>query len=126
MSFDRANRVLAQMQLAPIGVAAAASASAEEKKEGSASGRQSLTVVDNRSGKSMELPIKNGTVVATKFLDFGLKSVARHAHTRREQRPPAGLVTPVAAGCSNERRCGRIDVAVGEWLAEDAAVHLIP
>ena len=48
MSFDRANRVLAQMQLAPIGVAAAAAASAEEKKEGSAAaaGRQSLTVVD--------------------------------------------------------------------------------
>ena len=114
MSFDRANRVLAQMQLAPIGVAAATAANAEEKKEGSAAGRQSLTVVDNRSGKSMELPIKNGTVVATKFLDFGLKSVDNATRTQTRGAARCGLVrrrlghSPRAqwlAGCSDERSC---------------------
>jgi hypothetical protein len=73
-SVDRANRVLAQMQLAPLATAAAA---AEDKKDAS-SKQQSLTVIDNRTGKRMELPIQNNTVVATKFLDMGLKSVPPH------------------------------------------------
>jgi hypothetical protein len=79
-SVDRANRVLAQMQLAPLATAAAA---AEEKKDATGSKQQSLTVIDNRTGKRMELPIQNNTVVATKFLDMGLKSVC---HTQ----PSAG------------------------------------
>ena len=70
MSVSRVNRVLEQMQLAPLPVSAAAA----EKKE-NASGAQTLTVIDNRTGKKIEMPIKNNTVVATKFLDFGLKSV---------------------------------------------------
>ena len=80
MSFDRANRVLAQLQLAPV--AAATAASSSDKKDGDK--KQSLTVVDNRTGKSMDLPISNGTVVATKFLDFGLKSEHKQ-HTQAKQ-----------------------------------------
>jgi len=69
MSVSRVNRVLEQLQLQPLPTAAAA-AQSEEKK---GSGAQSLTIVDNRTGKKIDLPIQNNTVVATKFLDFGLK-----------------------------------------------------
>lgn len=36
----------------------------------SASGKQSITVTDNRTGKKYEIPIKHATVVATKFLEM--------------------------------------------------------
>jgi hypothetical protein len=73
-SIDRANRLLAQMQLQPLPTAAAASpAAAPTAEQQQGKGKASLTVTDNRTGKQVEMPIQNGTIVATKFLDFGLK-----------------------------------------------------
>lgn len=60
----RANAIMAHLHM--HGTAAAASSSSADKK-------QTLTVIDNRTGKTIELPISHNTIVATKFLDFGLK-----------------------------------------------------
>jgi len=36
-------------------------------------GKQSVTVIDNRDGKSYEMPIENGTLRSTKFFNDGMK-----------------------------------------------------
>lgn len=50
-----------------------AAAGASEKKQAAGDKKNSLTVTDNRTGKTVEIPIANNVVQATKFLDFGLK-----------------------------------------------------
>src|SRR5207245_10946143 len=57
------------------------SATATRKEEGSATPRQTLTIADNRTGKSYEIPITHGTIRAADLRqikvdpkDFGLMS----------------------------------------------------
>src|SRR5256885_2600737 len=57
------------------------SATATRKEEGSATPRQTLTIVDNRTGKSYEIPITHDTIRAADLRqikvdpkDFGLMS----------------------------------------------------
>lgn len=79
----RANAIM--QQLHALGTAAAASTPAAAGKEGDK--KQTLTVIDNRTGKTIDLPIQHGTVVATKFLDFGLKSDSSAPSGDRRERP---------------------------------------
>jgi len=67
---QRVNNLLAQMQLAPLPTAA--NTASKDGKDG-AGKKASLTVTDNRTGKTVEIPIQHNTVVATKFAQFGLK-----------------------------------------------------
>ena len=68
----RANAVLAQLSHhLTAGSASVSGSTGAASKEGEK--KATLTVIDNRTGKQIELPIQHNTIVATKFLDFGLK-----------------------------------------------------
>src|SRR5215467_11092574 len=61
---------------------------------GVATASDSLTITDNRTGKTYEVPISDGTVRATALRDikvndedFGVMSVRDHLPRRRERRP---------------------------------------
>src|SRR5437899_609651 len=76
------------------------SATATRKEEGSATPRQTLTIVDNRTGKSYEIPITHGTIRAADLRAFHCLS-RRERHLQRRVAQEADL----SSGRKNSDDC---------------------
>jgi hypothetical protein len=92
----RANAIMAQLHA--HATAAASPAAGEKKSDGDK--KQTLTVIDNRTGKTIDLPIQHNTIVATKFLDFGLKYVDTPDSSSGERRIQIHVLAAAARRCS--------------------------